>query len=258
MIKKYQNKEWLYKKYWDEELSIYQIADIYKMSYGDIYYWFKKHNILIRSHSEANHLARGNHCNLSQEAIEWIQGELLGDGCLCSRYINSASFVYGSKYLEYCQYISDTLKSFGIKQVGKINKSCNKRWGREESYKYCSHTYSELLPIYKKWYPEGKKIIPKDMKLTPMTCRQWYIGDGNLAHYKNITRRPRISLATCGFSISGVEWLIKQLIELGFKATRWPAHNIIGISAYSTKQFLDYIGNSPVSCYDYKFNYKEA
>jgi len=35
----------------------------------------------------------------------------------------------------------------------------------------------------------------------------------------------------------------------------YPASNEIGISAYSTKSLLNYIGECPVECYKYKFEY---
>ena len=63
------------------------------------------------------------------------------------------------------------------------------------------------------------------------------------------------NLSTCGFSISDVEWLISQLNELGFKATRMSSNNVIHISTYSAKAFLNYIGKCPVKCYQYKWNY---
>jgi len=251
MIKLYKDKKWLYQKYINEKLSANKIGKLCGI-FG-IGYWLKKYNILIRSRSEANHLSKANHCNLSEEASEWINGELLGDGCLFSESIYSASFRYQSKYIEYIKYISDTLNSFGIKQSGKIIKNYNKKYGNC-SYYYSSCSYVELYPIRKQWYPEGKKIIPKDIILTPLTCRQWYIGDGNLKHYKE-KKRPSISLATCGFSILDVEWLITQLFKLGFKITRWPISNIIGISTYSTKEFLEYIGHCPTKCYKYKWAY---
>jgi len=198
------------------------------------------------------HLQQANHCNLSQEAIKWINGELLGDGCLFSESQYSAKFSYSSKYSEYIQYIANTLKSFGIEQMGKINQYHHKK-SNCYIYNYQSRYYSELLFIRKQWYPEGKKIVPKDIKLTPLTVRQWYIGDGYLGHLKK--GRPNILLCTYGFSISGVEWLVKQLIKLGFKATRQSISNTIYISTHSTKDFLDYIKNCPVECYKYKWAY---
>jgi len=254
MIKQYQDKVWLKNKYWNEELSTYKIAKLCEVYQPTIYKWLIRFNIPLRSHSEAIHLGRVNHCNLSKNAIEWINGELLGDGCLYSYSSYSASFRYTSKHKEYIEYIRDTLKSFGIKQSGKI-------YGRHHidrgmncySYRYSSLEYEELLPIRRKWYPNNRKIIPKDFKINPITLRQHFIGDGYLQH--NEGRRPRIELATNGFSISDVNWLVQELIKLGFKATRWASHNSIGISVCSTKAFLNYIGKCPVKCYQYKWAY---
>lgn len=192
-----------------------------------------------------------NHCNLSKEGIEWINGELLGDGCLQSRSKYSAQFTYTSKHLKYCEYVKNTLEFFGI-LGGKINKRYHKNLGNI-TYHYRSLCYPELLVIRKKWYPKGKKIVPKNIELTPLICRQWYIGDGSLLHQEK--KRPHLYLATNGFTILDVEWLVKQLIKLGFKTTRQPALNIVSISVYSTKSFLNYIGVCPVECYSYKWNY---
>ena len=70
-------------------------------------------------------MSRRNNCNLSIEATHWIDGELLGDGCLHKISPRSAIFVYASKYQEYIEYVRDTLKSFGIEQAGKINRYYN-------------------------------------------------------------------------------------------------------------------------------------
>ena len=163
------------------------------------------------------------------------------------------NFVYGSKYCEYIEYISKTLKSFGIKQSGKISKIINKKRGNI-SYHYGTSYYAELLAFRKQWYPNGKKIVPRNIRLTPLTCRQWYIGDGCLMRGER--GRPRITLATYSFPILDVKWLIEKLKKLGFKATRRKYNNTIGLSSYSTKDFLNYIGKCPISCYQYKFNYE--
>jgi len=250
--KQYCNKDWLEQKYLIEKLSTIQISKLIKVNDETIRKWLWKFNISVRSRDEGIHLAKANHCNLSQEAKEWIDGELLGDGCLYSQSKYSAKFQYSSKYLEYIQYVSDTLKSFGIQQSGKIRKNYS-GYAHNEAYCYSSLNYPELLSIRKRWYPKGKKIIPKDLELTPLLLRQEHIGDGCLKHPKN--GNPYIQLATCGFLINDVEWLILQLNKLGFKSTRQPNNNTIYISTYSTKDFLDYIGKCPVKCYNYKFNY---
>lgn len=252
MIRQYQNKEWLNQKYSKEELDAYQIAKLCEVNSETIYNWLRKFNIPIRSYNLAHHLRQANHCNLSKEAINFINGELLGDGCLHSYSNYSALFGYNSKYLEYIQYIWKTLKSFGIEITGKIYKQYHKKQDYF-SYHYSSLSYTELLLIRKQWYPNGKKIIPKYIELNPLILRQLYISEGSLEHPRN--GRPRIRLATCGFSISDTERLVKQLNNLGFRTTRQLSRNIINISTYSTKDFLNYIGKCPVKCYQYKFAY---
>lgn len=229
-----------------------QIAKICNVNCGTIRYWLIKFRISTRSLSYGEHLIQANHCNLSQRAIGWINGELLGDGSLYSQSPYSAGIRYTSKHQDYLKYFSKVLNPFGIKQSGRIYKEFNNIFNKY-SYRYRSCAYVELLPIYKKWYPKDKKIVPRDLKLTPSTCRQWYIGDRNLYKTKK-GKIPFVRLSTNNFPISDVNWLVKQLIKLGFKAKR-QISNTIYLSTYSTKDFLDYIGECPVKCYEYKFEY---
>lgn len=250
---KYRNKVWLENKYINEKLSFPQIAKLCNVSISTVGNWMGRYYIVSRSSGEGVHLALENNCNLSIEAIHWLYGELLGDGCLQSYCPYSARICYSSKYPEYIEYVRDTLKSFGIEQSGKIRKNHLTDRGMDcYIYQYNSLTYSELLSIYRRWYPNGKKIVPRDIVLTPLVCRQWYIGDGCLTHHKD--SRPSIVLATNGFSIYDVKWVTKQLNKIGFKAKR-TIQNAIRISVYSTKDFLEYIGNCPVECYQYKWEY---
>ena len=256
----YKNRDWLYTAYQTKKLSTHQIAKEVNAGSTTIWNWLYKFNIPTRSKSEGIHLAKANHCNLSQEAKEWIDGELLGDGSLQSENSYSAKFVYGSKYLEYIQYVSDTLKSFEI-NGGKIRKTYYKpgeKTGQKRDcycYFYQSLSYAELSSIRKRWYPKGKKIVPKDLELTPLTCRQWYIGDGCLEHDKRTKKGGfYIILYTNGFPVSDVRWLISKLKRLNLKTTRLPSNNSIPVSAHSTQNFLNYIGKCPVKCYQYKWD----
>lgn len=256
--KLYKNKDWLENKYINESLSSNQIGADRKVDPTTIQYWIKKNNISIRTLEEAKHvrsLRQVNHCTLSKKAIEWINGAVLGDGYLSSSSDYSACLYYGSKFFDYCKYISETLNSFRIKQCGNINEQYNKDWNCY-AYQYVSLKYAELLPLRKHWYPAGKKIVPRDLKLTPLTCQQWYIGDGYLYPGKN-NIRSHIVLSTCGFPVVDVEWLRIQLTKLGFKTTRQPSGNTLRISVHSTKEFLNYIGSCPIKDYQYKWYYNK-
>lgn len=247
----YKKKEWLEKRYISDELSDFQIGKILKVNSETIRHWRKKFNIVSRARGDAVSLVKSNHCVLSPEVLEWINGELLGDGSILPVSKYSAQFWYGSRFPEYVNYVSNMLKSFGIKQTGKIKRVYSKEF---DCHWYCynSLAYSELLLLREKWYPRGKKIAPRDLKLTPMTCRQWYIGDGRLSNPKNYS--SSISLCTYGFPVADVKWLVEQLINLSFKAT-WHKANLIYLSVYSVEDFLSYIGSCPVKCYQYKWKF---
>ena len=191
-------------------------------------------------------------CYLYGDALNWLNGEMLGDGCVLTRSPHTAYFLYGSKYLDYINYVSDTLWSFGIFRAGTIHKQINKNYG-SCVYKYESLAYCELKSIRDLWYPSGIKDVPRSTELTPLTCRQWYIGDGCLFYSTPSSRLPSIQLYTCAFSESTVVWLVKRLNDIGIQATRQPSRNSIGISIYSVKDFLSYIGRCPVECYKYKW-----
>lgn len=190
-----------------------------------------------------------NSVTLYPHILDWLCGELLGDGCLRSNSTSSAKFQYSSKYMEYAWYIARTLDSYGIKQSGKIYKNLCK-WG--VGYSYQSRAYSELRTLYDLWYPKGKKIVPEGLMLTPITCRQWYIGDGCLDRTQG--KNPYITIATQAFPTSDVDRLVGQLINVGVNATRQSARNNVYVRRGSVKRFLDYIGQCPVACYKYKWD----
>jgi len=191
--------------------------------------------------------ASNNHCYLSREARQWLDGELLGDGCLQTYSYLSAWFAYTSKHSEYIQYVTSMLDEFGVKRSGKIHTP------RAGYYYYASLCYVELFPIWMEWYMYGGKQVPKDLELSSVACRQWYIGDGCLC--KSPAGTPYIYISTCGFPPVDVLWLVMKLNQLGFRASHQPARNTVIISTYSTKDFLNYIGECPVECYKYKWEY---
>jgi hypothetical protein len=245
----YQDKNWLYNKYGKEKLSTRDIAKILNVSHGTIKKWLHRQEIPVRPCGEGIHIKTANHFTVTKQFEDWINGELLGDGCLWSQSDYSAYILYSSKYLEYIDYISGTLEAFGIKQSGYIQKC--KAGHKIYIYHYHSRNYSELKPFRNKWYPNGKKIIPEDLELTPLTLRQLYIGDGCLV--KRHKWNPYISLATHCFTESELDFLINLFKNINIVA-RKDSQNRLNISTKSVKQFLNYIGSCPVECYKYKWN----
>ncbi len=268
-MENYKNKDWLYNEYIILLKSMKRIAREQGMGNKKIKSWLKIFDIKIRLHNEATHLAECNHVNLTTEATEFLSGELLGDGCLQSRSQWSADYLHSSKHKEYIDWLSETFNGFGIKQAGKTHETINKQLGNV-GYHYASLSYPELLPLQQKWYrpynPETDianwqykyiKIVPTDIKLTPLVCRQWYIGDGSLHHQKYKEKVYNyIRLSVMCFSVTDIEFLVGKLHNIGFES-HWTKQNEIYVSAESTPLFLDYIGKCPIKCYEYKWKLKK-
>lgn len=258
--KLYRNADWLRKAY--EKKSSNQIARECCVDGVTIRNWLRKFSIPVRGRAEAASLRQSNHVVLTAKALEFLIGELLGDGHLESFNLFSAGFMRGSSYESFIEWISRQLASFGIEQVGRIYRQISRFPGRGKDcigFHYSSKKYVELKPLHSKWYRKARedekgsasrqrrwvKIIPKDLKLTPLACLMWYLGDG-------CVNNRSVNLNTHGFSVFEVDFLRDLLGKLGFETTRHKS-KVIHILTKSAKDFLNYIGPCPVECYKYRW-----
>ncbi len=110
-----------------------------------------------------------------------------------------------------------------------------------------------------RWYPYGKKIVPKDIKIDRDMLLWWYIGDGFLYKKKSRPNYRRAYLATDSFSIKDVNFLIGKLKNF-FKEentiAREKRDNEIYFGCKALCKFANLLGSeSPVVCYNYKFDF---
>lgn len=73
-------------------------------------------------------------------------------------------------------------------------------------------SYTGLKDERERWYLNGIKIVPKDLKLEAPTIANWYMGDGSLMKGSTYT----IQFSTDSFSDSDREYLIQLLEQLGY------------------------------------------
>lgn len=253
-MREYRNRDWLYEHYVILQESTYVMGQKAGCSYSTIRNWLHKFDIPVRTRSEGIFLATRNYLDPSDKLSNLLKGELLGDGCILMSSSRSALYHHGSKYREYVEWLSKTFADMGLEQVGKINKYWSEK-GNAFGYHYQSRSYPELVPLRKRFYPNGEKIVPKDLILTPIMARQWYIGDGRLGN--SVKRRSQISFSTCAFDKRSIDHLLKELRGQGFKVNHWPSCNRIGMLVESVKDFLEYIGPCPIDCYRYKWDYQD-
>jgi len=162
---------------------------------------------------------------LNQDIIELISkdeiiiGLLLSDADLSRPgSINSNSKFHVIQKTLHADFVFETQKH--LEKLGFIihinNSQAKKKFFQTALYTRTGVIWTELR---KKWYVDNFKIVPKDVKLTPLIIAWWFMGDGSSTRdkfYKNIVK---ITFSTQGFSKDDAKFLAEQLQDLGIKAT---------------------------------------
>jgi hypothetical protein len=68
-----------------------------------------------------------------------------------------------------------------------------------------TRNYFELRQERERWYPNGHKKVPHDLKLTPEIVADWFAGDGTY------DRLGSLMFCTDGFSLTDVNFLVQRL-----------------------------------------------
>jgi len=242
----YKDKKWLEEQYLGLLRNGPDIAAEVGVGKTTIYGQLHRHNIAVRSCGEARHIAVKNELLITKHLRDMLYGELLGDGNISQQSKWSAYYQHSSKHREYLVWLSGEFANQGLIQAGNITQDYNNCWH------YSTLNYAALLKVKDLFYPSGgRKTIPCDLMLNSMIARQWFIGDGSLCHSQH--GRSSIKLATCAFEPQHIIGLIKQLTSCGIIASYAKSNNSIHISTSSARDFLEWIGPSPIECYSYKW-----
>ena len=189
---------------------------------------------------------------------EVLYGALLGDGTLIThKHGKNSYFSYTSKSKQHVEYVMSYFSQY-IYDTSYYDNRTNKTYHRSVAKTMADKTFTNEK---QHWYPSGKKEIPSDLILTPLTCLIWYIGDGCIAHNK---RTQNIKLATQCFSKEEQEQiLIPQLQDFDASLMKTDVSKggeqqyFIYIPKRKIKKFLEYIGPCPFPDYQYKWDYQE-
>jgi len=247
-------REWLYQEYVIKKKSIKEIAKELGIHYKTVSNLLKKYNIPIRNVNEANSSVSNFYHQLSDYFKQVLDGLLLGDGSLAKpKSLNSNScYQHTDKHKNYIEWLRQQFIDEGL-ECGKIYEKVNEKGFKPGSiaFYFSTRKYPCLTEQYHRWYRNGKKIIPKDLKLTPTVVLHWYIGDGSLI--KPSKGKPFIHFATNCFTFEEVNFLVEQLNKLGLKAylrtgTEYKTKKkfpYIALSVKSTQDFFDFVGSCP-------------
>jgi hypothetical protein len=193
---------------------------------------------------------------LTSYELEVLEGGLLGDGCLPKVRNGNSYYSYGSSSYQHVKFVFDQLKRLatkaGIVKSDVFDKRTNKTYTKYSFRTQCNVVFSELRD---RWYRDIK-IVPHDLVLTNTVCLHWYIGDGCL---QKSGQSQSIKLATNCFDVELQKAiLLKGLASYEPRVTKVAEGQcVIFISRKHIPKFLNFIGDSPFSDYDYKWDYRE-
>ena len=133
---------------------------------------------------------------------EILIGSLLGDAYITAR--GQIQFEQSVHQKEYLFWKHQELSSISYRNVSMV-KRFDKRYQHENiSYRFWTRQF--FVSWRKKFYLKNEKIIPKGIRLTPLSLAIWYMDDGCFSDDKCI-------IATDGFSQTDILFLQKLFVE---------------------------------------------
>lgn len=218
----------------------------------------RKAGIRIRSAEQQNRLQ----LDLSQENLEvflsLVDGLMLGDGWIDRKGL--LRLEQCSRRLGWVEQVQDALAGVGAdSRIVPIPPRVRKIGGREVrsggGHLLYTPAYAELKPQRRRWYPEGDKRVPADVRLTPLSLSHWFAGDGTSHEHGHLF------FCTDGFPRQDVELLICALqgqvgIEARVKRTSRPGQFWVAIYKLDEAVKLrELIEPHLAECFSYKLRY---
>ncbi len=125
-----------------------------------------------------------------QKAI--IVGCLLGDGAMRCKTNALLEINHSIKQKAYVDWKYENLQSL-VSTPPKARRGK----GVRIAYRFTTRSLPELTDFYRAFYKSGKKIIPDDLKLKPLSLAVWFMDDGSKSYraiYLNTQKFDSISL----------------------------------------------------------------
>ena len=261
----------LYTWYIDEKKTTSDIEKEFKKVYdinitsNVVYLLLKEFDIPMRTISESVSMATRSldySKNILKDnpiALETMDGLIISDGSISNKdgqiYHRFSIASSQEEFMNYCRNKLLCLNPSEVSGREALGYARNKGY-EKSAYGFSTSFHPDITKQRIRWYINGKKIIPNDIRITPLMLKMWYYGDGSIVNDK-ISNTCTLRLSTDGFTSQEVNFLIQQLeLQIGIKSVN--ADGRIRLRTESISKFFSYIGRKPeILCYSYKFDIDE-
>ena len=184
--------------------------------------------------------------SLTQFQKSVIIGCILGDGYLRKIPGRKEAFLeinHSIKAKEYVDWKHSVLESICLSGP-KERKIGEKR----SAYRFFTRQHPEITELWKRFYKDGKKIIPSGMKLDPIILAVWYMDDGSKS------KKGDVYLNCQQFDFQSQRRLLHLLRMLGIRArmNKDKKHYRIRVYKESIPHFLSLIKPYIIPSMQYK------
>lgn len=195
-----------------------------------------------------------NTLSFTAEQYSIINGSLLGDGCIAKGRGNKLTCSFSKcqteRRIEYLEWHLEKLNPFSSSIKTYDNYALGKKYRKST---LITHTHEDFKYLRDKWYPNGKKIVPLDLKLDPLSIGIWFCDDGS-----NCVEARLCKFATYCFTFEECSFLCELLLGFGIHSYV-SKQNVIIICAKSYGDFVNLIKPHVVwDCFNYKLKYRES
>jgi hypothetical protein len=191
--------------------------------------------------------------SFSERQLSIIEGSLLGDGSITKPKYGNSSFSKPQSRAHRA-YLEWHFKELGL--LSSSLKDCD-NWADGKLYyrtNFHTKTHPHFSSLRKKWYPCNKKVIPSDLKLTPLSVAVWFFDDGS-----NSLKSRTCRFATYCFQKHECDFLKDQLETRFGIISCISKDNVIIIRSESYKTLVDLVKPFMLwDCFEHKVRYRDA
>lgn len=168
-----------------------------------------------------------------------LDGVMISDGYYTrpTKYTSKFTVDQRERARDWIDRVAEKLREYGVECAVtlRVKKGLNQ-------VALSTTSYRSFKTQRERWYPDGKKIVPRDLNIMdPVFLAHWLMGDGTV----HLNKRNGLAIKFCthGFTVDDVQWLIEQFNQNGFRARLGTdrGHPTISLAHRSAGKLLDMV-----------------
>lgn len=181
--------------------------------------------------------------SLSKIQQSLVIGNMLGDGYMRCKTNAHLQVTHSIAQRDYVDWKYQVLKTY-VNTPPKSYRGNGKRIG----YRFFTRSLPLFTPIFRRFYSNGVKVIPSNLKLDQLSLAVWFMDDGSKS-------RKSLYLNTQQFSNKDqntLQYSLKNAFGLSTNLDKDKKYYRIRFSVNDSKKLIKIIGNYVIPSMQYK------